>query len=401
MAVATVHAGGIADHIHPEPQGFVRRYVFSLDHKIIGIQYIITAFVFFVLSGLLAEAIRTQLLNPNGGFVAADTYNEIYSVHGSAMVWLVIIPMLTGGFGNLVFPVQIGARDVAFPVAEHAQLLDLPGLRLDAVLVVSDGRADRRLDGVSAGLAARRGRNVDVVRGDLLVGVSSTMTGINFVVTILKMRAPGHDVHAHAALRLGPVRNRAAADDRDDGARRGAGRALHRAPVRRAVLRPDQRRQPGHVAAHVLVLLASGRLHHDLAGVRDHLRGAADLRAQADLRLQADRVLLDGDRAAGLHGLGAPHVHVGARAVLAAALHDPHVRDRRADRHQDLFVDRDALRREDPLHDRDALCDRLHRALHDRRNHRHLPGCDSVRPSRARHVLHRRATSITCSSAEA
>ena len=97
MAIAAVHPGGIADHIHPEPQGFVRRYVFSLDHKIIGIQYIVTAFVFFLLSGLLAEAIRTQLLNPNGGFVSSETYNEIYSVHGSAMVWLVIIPMLTGG----------------------------------------------------------------------------------------------------------------------------------------------------------------------------------------------------------------------------------------------------------------------------------------------------------------
>src|SRR5579871_4884346 len=115
MAVAAVHPGGIADHIHPEPQGFVRRYVFSLDHKIIGIQYLITAFVFFMLAGLLAEAIRTQLYNANGGFIAPDTYNEVYSVHGSAMVWLVIIPLLTGGFGNLVFPIQIGARDVAFP----------------------------------------------------------------------------------------------------------------------------------------------------------------------------------------------------------------------------------------------------------------------------------------------
>ena len=55
MAAAAVHAGGIADHIHPEPQGFVRRYIFSIDHKIIGIQYIITGFVFFILAGLLAE----------------------------------------------------------------------------------------------------------------------------------------------------------------------------------------------------------------------------------------------------------------------------------------------------------------------------------------------------------
>ena len=58
---ATEHPGGIAGHIHQEPEGFVKRYVFSIDHKIIGIQYIITGFVFFILAGLLAEMIRTQL----------------------------------------------------------------------------------------------------------------------------------------------------------------------------------------------------------------------------------------------------------------------------------------------------------------------------------------------------
>ena len=170
MAVAAVPSGGIADHIHPEPQGFVRRYVFSLDHKIIGIQYIITAFVFFMLAGLLAEAIRTQLLNPNGGFVAPDTYNEIYSIHGSTMVWLVTIPLLTGGFGNLVFPVQIGARDVAFPWLNMLSFWIFPVAGLMLFLIVLDGRTDRRLDGVSPGLAARRGRNLDVVRGNLLGG---------------------------------------------------------------------------------------------------------------------------------------------------------------------------------------------------------------------------------------
>ena len=112
MAVAAVHSGGIADHIHPEPQGFIRKYVFSIDHKIIGIQYMVTAGLFMILGGMLAELIRVQLMKANGGFMTPDTYNEVYSVHGSTMVWLVIIPMLTGGFGNFVFPVQIGARSL-------------------------------------------------------------------------------------------------------------------------------------------------------------------------------------------------------------------------------------------------------------------------------------------------
>lgn len=119
MSVAAAHAGAIGgdghDHIHPEPEGFIRKYVFSLDAKVIGVQYMVTAFLFFLIAGMLAEIVRTQLLTPHGGFVSNDTYNGVYSIHGSAMVWMVIIPMMTGAFGNYVMPLQIGARDVAFP----------------------------------------------------------------------------------------------------------------------------------------------------------------------------------------------------------------------------------------------------------------------------------------------
>src|SRR5579884_1421099 len=105
----------VLDHIHPEPTTFLRKYIFSLDHKIIGIQYMITAGIFFIISGMLAEIIRTQLLSPNGAVVSQATYNAVYSMHGSSMVWFVVIPLLTGAFGNFVMPVQIGARDVAYP----------------------------------------------------------------------------------------------------------------------------------------------------------------------------------------------------------------------------------------------------------------------------------------------
>jgi cytochrome c oxidase subunit 1 len=193
MAVesAQLAPGGIADHIHPEPQGFVRRYVFSLDHKIIGIQYIITAFVFFVLAGLLAEVIRTQLLNANGGFVSSETYNEVYSVHGSTMVWLVIIPMLTGGFGNLIFPLQIGARDVAFPWLNMLSFWIFPvaGLMLFSSFLMGAPTAGwTEYPPVSLQGAAGTSMWAAAI---FLVGVSSTITGINFVATILKMRAPG------------------------------------------------------------------------------------------------------------------------------------------------------------------------------------------------------------------
>ena len=121
--------GGVADHIHPEPQSFIRRYIFSIDHKIIGIQYIITAFLFMVMGGLLAELIRVQLMNAHGTFVKPDTFNELYSIHGSTMVWLVIIPMLTGGYGNFVFPLQIGANHaLEQATADSAPQIPFPGL---------------------------------------------------------------------------------------------------------------------------------------------------------------------------------------------------------------------------------------------------------------------------------
>ena len=191
MAVAAVHSGGIADHIHPEPEGFLRKYVFSIDHKIIGIQYMITAGIFMLLAGALAEMIRAQLMKANGGFMTPDTFNAIFTMHGSTMVWLVIIPILTGGFGNLVMPVQIGARDVAFPWLNMIAFWIFPvaGLMLYSSFLLGAPAAGwteyppmslQGAPGTSMWCAAI-----------FLVGIGSTMTGINFLVTILKMRAPG------------------------------------------------------------------------------------------------------------------------------------------------------------------------------------------------------------------
>jgi cytochrome c oxidase subunit 1 len=186
-----VHTGGIADHVHPEPQGFVRKYIFSIDHKIIGIQYLITGFVFLMLSGLLAEVIRMQLMRANGGIVTPDTYNEVYSVHGSAMVWLVIIPILTGGFGNFVFPLQIGARDVAFPWLNMASFWMFPpaGLLLFSSFLLGAPAAGWT-EYPPMSLQGQAGTSMWCA-AIFLIGVSSTLTGMNFLVTMLKMRAPG------------------------------------------------------------------------------------------------------------------------------------------------------------------------------------------------------------------
>ncbi|GAC1546926.1 MAG: cytochrome c oxidase subunit I [Candidatus Velthaea sp.] len=196
MAVATspttvVAPHAVLDHIHPEPTSFIRKYIFSIDHKVIGIQYMITGLLFFVFAGLLAELIRIQLMHNDGKFVSPETYNQIYSMHGSAMVWMVIIPLLTGGFGNFVMPLQIGARDVAFPWLNLAAFWMFPvaGMLLFASFLVGAPDAGWT-EYPPVSLQGPPGTNLWCM-AIFLIGISSTLTGINFIVTILKMRAPG------------------------------------------------------------------------------------------------------------------------------------------------------------------------------------------------------------------
>jgi cytochrome c oxidase subunit 1 len=182
---------GHEDHIHPEPEGILRKYIFTIDHKIIGVQYMITGLLFFVIAGLLAEVIRLQLMNPDGRLLSGQAYNGVYSVHGSAMVWLVIIPLVTGGFGNFVMPLMIGARDVAFPWLNMASFWMFPpaGIMLMASFLVGAPDAGWT-EYPPVSLQGPPGTTLWCA-AIFLIGISATLTGMNFMVTIVKMRAPG------------------------------------------------------------------------------------------------------------------------------------------------------------------------------------------------------------------
>jgi cytochrome c oxidase subunit I len=193
MALSTTPAlqSALAEHIHPEPQGFVRKYIFSIDHKIIGIQYLVTALIFFVIAGLLAELIRVQLFNDNARFLTPDQYNGVYTMHGTAMVWFVTIPLVTGGFGNVLIPLMIGARDVAFPWLNMVSYWIFPvagALLFSAFLVGAPEAGWTEYPPVS--LQGPPGTSLWAL-AVFLIGISSTMTGLNFLTTIIKMRAPG------------------------------------------------------------------------------------------------------------------------------------------------------------------------------------------------------------------
>ncbi len=181
------------DHIHPAPQGFIQKYVFSIDHKVIAIQYFITGLLFMLIAGSFAELVRLQLWNPAGTFMSYQTYNQMFTMHGTVMVWLVLIPLVTGSLGNLVMPLQIGARDVAFPWLNMLSfwLIPVSGLILFASFLTPGGPP-------AAGwteyppISIQEGTGTQMFcLSIIVVGVSSTLTGLNFLVTIFKMRAPG------------------------------------------------------------------------------------------------------------------------------------------------------------------------------------------------------------------
>src|SRR5271163_65341 len=95
-ATITTAEHGAHDHIHPPPEGFVRKYIFSLDHKVIGFQYFFTGLLIMLVAGSFAELVRLQLTDPNGAIMSHTAYNTMFTMHGTAMVWLVLIPLVTG-----------------------------------------------------------------------------------------------------------------------------------------------------------------------------------------------------------------------------------------------------------------------------------------------------------------
>jgi cytochrome c oxidase subunit 1 len=166
----------------------------TVDHKRIGVLYLVTSLIWFIVGGLEAVLIRAQLQQPNGQLLSAETYNQLFTMHGTTMVFLVIMP-LSAVFFNYLIPLQIGARDVAFPRlnAFSYWVYLFGGLFMNAGFLV--GAAP---DGGWFGytplttLQYSPGLNQDFwVLGLQILGVSSLAAAFNFITTIINMRAPG------------------------------------------------------------------------------------------------------------------------------------------------------------------------------------------------------------------
>jgi cytochrome c oxidase subunit 1 len=166
-------------------------WLLTLDHKRISVMYFICIIAAFALGGLFALLVRTELWAPGKTIVDPDTYNQLFTLHGAVMVFLVIIPGIPAGLGNFVLPLHLGAKDVAFP---KLNLMSWYMWVIGAGFLVSSliiSAADTGWTFYTPYSTTTPTAVIPALTGAFILGFSSIFTGLNFLVTIHKMRAPG------------------------------------------------------------------------------------------------------------------------------------------------------------------------------------------------------------------
>src|SRR6516165_9872198 len=208
----TTHAAEHAHAAHHEI-GFVRKYIFSTDHKIIGIQFLGTTMLMLLVGGALALGVRWQLAFPwrempiigrllfplEGGAISPEFYTMLFTMHATVMIFLVIIPILAGAFGNFLIPLMIGADDMAFPTLNMMSYWFMwPAFICFGASFFAAGGGPAAgwtsYATLASNPAAAPGSHTAQTLwliGLTCVGVSSMMGSVNYMTTIINMRAPG------------------------------------------------------------------------------------------------------------------------------------------------------------------------------------------------------------------
>jgi cytochrome c oxidase subunit 1 len=165
----------------------------TLDHKRIGIMYLVSILIMFFAGGMFATMIRTELFTPQLDMLPDhETYNRMFSIHGIIMVFLVIIPGIPAALGNFVLPIMLGAKDVAFPRLNLASYyLYVIGAVLGLIVLASGGVNTGWTFYTPFSSSAQSVGVVPIVTAAFILGFSSIFTGLNFIVTIHKLRPPG------------------------------------------------------------------------------------------------------------------------------------------------------------------------------------------------------------------
>jgi cytochrome c oxidase subunit 1 len=196
----TTHVGAI-----PVPQGreaeaerdyltagrTVWSWVATTDHKRIGVMYLVTVLVALALGGFFALAVRTEHLTPTRTIMDADTYNRYFTLHGVIMVWLFMIPSIPTSFGNFLLPIMLGAKDVAFPRLNLLSYYIYVSGSVFVIYAMIDGGVDTGWTFYAPYASKSVSAVVPTVLGIFILGWSTILTGINFIVTTHAMRAKG------------------------------------------------------------------------------------------------------------------------------------------------------------------------------------------------------------------
>src|SRR5947207_6933856 len=170
----------------------VRAWLLTTDHKRIGILYLWTILIFFVIASVAAALMRLELLTPQGDLVTSDTYNKLFTLHGVLMVWFFLIPSIPAVLGNFVLPMMIGARDVAFPKLNLLSWYIFVAGGALALWSLLHGGVDTGWTFYTPYSTTYANTHViSMAAGVFVAGFSTIITGMNFMVTTHKMRAPG------------------------------------------------------------------------------------------------------------------------------------------------------------------------------------------------------------------
>jgi cytochrome c oxidase subunit I len=213
MGEAVAAHGAHAAHVHHGELGFWRTYVFSTDHKMIGRQFLFLGLFMLVIGGILAMLMRWQLGFPEQpvpgmswvpepymfeGIIPPETYNMLFTMHATIMIFFAVMPIMIGCFGNFLIPLMIGARDMAFPVLNMlsfwsgavAGVVMLAGFFVPGGHAASGWTAYAPLSAKAIYTGVGWGQNLWII-SLIILGASSLMGSINYITTIINMRAPG------------------------------------------------------------------------------------------------------------------------------------------------------------------------------------------------------------------
>ncbi|AOX03573.1 cytochrome c oxidase subunit I [Moorena producens PAL-8-15-08-1] len=184
-----------AGHVEEHERRWQDYFTFNTDHKVIGIQYLVTSFVFYFIGGALAGLIRTELATPDPDLLSPLTYNRVFTMHGTIMLFLWIIPA-GAAFANYLIPLMIGAKDMAFPKLNAVAfwMNAVGGLLLMSSFFVGAPEAGWTSYPPLSLISSQVGEEIWIL-SILVIGTSSVLGALNFFTTIVKMRTPTMTIH--------------------------------------------------------------------------------------------------------------------------------------------------------------------------------------------------------------